>query len=117
MEFNEYQKLVVETAVYRDSPNFSQTASSPTGALSYCALGLAGEAGEFANKIKKIIRGDLSVEDGRVAGALELGDALWYLSESARNLGYSLDDIARMNIEKLSDRKARGTIAGNGDAR
>ncbi len=87
--------------------------------LSYTALGLAGEAGEFANKIKKLFRdneGSLD-EDNRVELALELGGALWYVAANAKELGYTLSEIAEMNRVQLASRKNSGTIHGSGDNR
>jgi len=83
----------------------------------YTALGLAGEAGEIANKMKKVIRGDKSITECREDLASELGDVLWYVAMLAKELGYSLDDIAQLNLAKLKDRQARNTIKGDGDNR
>jgi NTP pyrophosphatase (non-canonical NTP hydrolase) len=80
----------------------------------YNSLGLAGETGEFVEKMKKRIR------DGtfdREATAKELGDVLWYLSQLAKDLDYTLEDIAKMNLKKLADRRARNKIHGSGDER
>jgi len=87
----------------------------------YLALKLAGEAGEAAEKCGKLVRDknglmDISDEDGH-ALALELGDVLWYLSVLAGELGYTLDEVADLNIQKLRDRKARGVLQGSGDNR
>lgn len=82
-------------------------------------LGLTGEAGETADKIKKIIRdkgGDLSEED-RLGVAKELGDTLWYLSAIARYLDLPLSEVATINLEKLEDRYQRNKIHGSGDNR
>ena len=102
-----YQILAKTTAAYPEHM-----------AIPYLALGLAGEAGEVADKIKKVIRdkdGDIehSVEDI----ARELGDVLWYVACLASELGYSLEHIADLNLEKLASRKARGAIGGSGDHR
>ena len=83
-------------------------------ALTYCALGLTGEAGEYSEKVKKFLR------DGtfdKEAAALELGDVLWYVTRSANELGFSLEYIANKNIEKLMSRKERGVLGGSGDNR
>lgn len=80
----------------------------------YNSLGLAGETGEFIEKVKKRIRD--GVFDPKLA-ALELGDVLWYLSQLASDLGFTLEEVARMNLKKLADRKARGVIHGSGDER
>ena len=82
-------------------------------------LGLSGEAGEVADKVKKVIRdqeGKLSVNDKKAIGQ-ELGDILWYVATSARYLGISLEQIASENIEKLESRLSRGKISGSGDER
>ncbi|MCL2677366.1 MAG: nucleoside triphosphate pyrophosphohydrolase family protein [Streptococcaceae bacterium] len=82
-------------------------------------LGLSGEAGEVSDKVKKLIRD----KDGRLTStdkeniAKELGDVLWYVATTARYIGIDLENIAKNNIEKLEDRKARGVIKGNGDNR
>lgn len=88
-------------------------------ALTYCALGLAGESGEFADKIKKIMRDDdgaISLEK-HAALIKELGDVLWYLSRAATELGRTLSHVAEENITKLMDRHARGVMGGSGDNR
>jgi NTP pyrophosphatase (non-canonical NTP hydrolase) len=103
MTFNEYQEKASKTAIY--SEQFK---------LIYPALGLAGEAGEVAEKVKKLIRdGTLQVEDLKK----ELGDVIWYVSALASDLQINLDDVANTNIEKLQSRQARGVIGGNGDNR
>ncbi len=104
MDFNEYQKLSHLTAVYPgDSARY------------YLTLGLAGEAGEVANKVKKEIRDGKTVTKEEIKS--ELGDVLWYISELALSYGIELDEIALSNIKKLQDRKRRGAIKGSGDHR
>lgn len=85
--------------------------------LTYMALGVAGESGEIANKLKKVLRGDMTLHDARPALVAECADTLWYVSQLARVLGYTLEEIAAMNIEKLSSRAERGLIQGQGDTR
>jgi NTP pyrophosphatase (non-canonical NTP hydrolase) len=109
MEIERYQEYARDTAVYP-----MQTAKA---ALSYSALGLAGEAGEIANKFKKILRGDKSVDAAREELVAELGDVLWYVANMASDLGVSLDKVAIYNLNKLQSRKARGAIKGSGDNR
>jgi len=100
------------------------TAAYPASArLLYPVLKLAGEAGEVAEKLGKLMRDEgwtpgrgLS-EAQRDALALELGDVLWYLAAVAHDLGVPLSDIAQRNLGKLADRAARGVIGGSGDAR
>lgn len=81
--------------------------------LAYTTLGLAGEAGEIANKVKKVIR------DGRSTDGIadELGDVLWYLAAVANELGADLGDIADANLAKLASRAKRGKLGGSGDNR
>lgn len=110
-DFSTYSEAVAELAVYRGKGKW--------GDIVYPTLGLVGEAGEVAEKVKKILRdkqGVIDDEERRTVG-LELGDVLWYIVALANEFDYTLEDIARMNIEKLTSRKARGTIHGNGDDR
>jgi len=82
-------------------------------------LGLVGEAGETADKYKKIIRDKASVisETDRAELVKELGDVLWYVATLARYLGVSLDEVAALNVAKLADRQRRHLIQGEGDNR
>ena len=109
MNFTEYQNEAKATALYPDPGNIH--------GLSYCALGLTGEAGEFANKVKKIIRGDSTISGSSNDLINELGDVLWYVSECARNLNMSLELIATQNIAKLQSRQQRAVVKGSGDSR
>ena len=103
MTLSSYQKAASSTAIY------------PTQhAITYPALGLAGEAGEVANKVKKIIR-DGKLDKAALKG--EIGDCLWYIAAMCRDLNIDLGDVAKANLEKLQDRKARGTLKGSGDTR
>jgi NTP pyrophosphatase (non-canonical NTP hydrolase) len=106
MNINEYQKQASETAIYQDK-------------VIYPTLGLAGEAGEIANKVKKILRdssGEIQ-EEVRQNLISELGDILWYVAALATDLRAELSEVANKNIEKLNSRKNRGVIGGNGDNR
>lgn len=87
--------------------------------IKYMALGLAGEAGEVADKVKKVIRdnGGVFDEPHRRGIAMELGDVLWYVAVAAERIGYRLSQIAEMNNEKLRSRHERGVIGGSGDER
>ena len=109
MDLNEYQKKSRQTAIY---PEIGSNAVYPT-------LGLVGEAGEVADKIKKILRDKSGIfdEQSKEAIKFELGDVLWYLSQLSSELGYELDDVAKANLSKLNSRKNRGKIQGNGDNR
>lgn len=109
MEFNDYQKEARKTAIY---PNLGKNFVYPT-------LGLAGEAGEVAEKVKKIIRdgnGEVTAEKKEELSK-ELGDVLWYVANLAEELGLNLDDIAKRNLEKLKSRQERGKLKGDGDNR
>ncbi len=85
----------------------------------YPVMGLTEEAGEVAGKFKKILRD----KEGRIGPTdeleiqKELGDVLWYMAEMCTLYGWSLEEVAQLNIQKLSSRKARGTIQGSGDSR
>lgn len=108
MNFNEYQRAAIGFAKY-----------PPTRGLIYTVLGLNGEAGEVAEKVKKIIRdkdGEITPVDAH-AITRELGDVLWYVANLANELGYSLEQVAEDNLYKLTERLRSGTIGGSGDDR
>ena len=109
MNLNEYQKCSRNTAQY---PNVGANPVYPT-------LGLVGEAGEVADKVKKVLRDNDGVFDSQVKDAikLELGDVLWYVAQLSSELGFSLNDVAQSNIEKLKSRSDRNQISGSGDNR
>ena len=87
--------------------------------LTYPTLGLSGESGEVAEKVKKLIRDKGGVLDDTVRADLgkELGDVLWYVAQLCSELGLSMSEVAQGNIDKLSSRMARGKISGDGDNR
>ena len=103
-----YQQVAKTTAIYPREQ-----------AIIYPTLGLTGEAGEVANKVKKIIRDDGNkINEGLVQEiSAEIGDCLWYISILADDIGIKLSDIANANLEKLANRKKKGTIHGSGDTR
>ena len=108
MEFNEYQAKATTTAIY--------PGRGASLGLFYTSLGLTNEAGEVAGKVKKLIRdGEFAFDERAVAD--ELSDVLWYAAMVANEIGYSLEDIAQINVAKLSDRKDRGVLQGSGDTR
>lgn len=88
-------------------------------ALAYTALGLAGEAGELSNKVKKVLRGDKDLSNQKVKEELaeELGDVLWYVAEVATVLELRLNTVAHANILKLRKRAEAGMLKGDGDQR
>ena len=106
MNFNEYQKLARSTAVYPEEYK-----------VIYPALGLCGEAGEVAEKIKKTLRGDTHRSDQLHRIADELRDVLWYLAILADDLGVELEDVAKWNVDKLQRRMKSNKIKGDGDNR
>jgi NTP pyrophosphatase (non-canonical NTP hydrolase) len=111
VKLSEYQDRSAETAIY--------PGAGTIGGLSYTALGLAGESGEVANKVQKVIRDDGGLVSPEVAGqiASELGGTLWYLAQCAAEIGWSLDDVAALNLAQLRDRQRRGVLGGSGDER
>lgn len=110
MTFDDYQKKSRATA------QFPREGLSP---LYYLTLGLVGEAGEIANKVKKIIRDDggIASEEKRKMIQNEMGDVLWYMAQLATELDFSFDEVAVANLEKLLSRQRRGVIHGDGDVR
>jgi NTP pyrophosphatase (non-canonical NTP hydrolase) len=109
MECDEYQRAAMRTARDKDARD----------EFMHLVLGLVGEAGEIAEKVKKLVRdqdSDLARLD-RDDMAAELGDVLWYTAVLADFLGLSLDDVARRNVEKLADRQRRAVLGGSGDNR
>jgi NTP pyrophosphatase (non-canonical NTP hydrolase) len=113
LNFDEYQDKVLAMAVYQ---NIGSN-------LIYPALGLAGESGEYVDKVKKNWRnkGSMSAAnltpEERKEFIKELGDVLWYVAASARELGEDLSEVAVQNIAKLSDRMNRGVLKSEGDNR
>jgi NTP pyrophosphatase (non-canonical NTP hydrolase) len=107
MTLNEYQETAAKTAFYEKAD------------ISYCALGITGEAGEVADHVKKMLRDDKGqlTDDRKQSIKKELGDVLWYIARMAGKLGYTLDDVAITNIEKTKDRIKRNVQHGSGDNR
>jgi NTP pyrophosphatase (non-canonical NTP hydrolase) len=113
LTFNEYQKEAYRLATY----------SNVGHNVIYPALGLAGESGEAADKIKKIWRNrdimdaNLYTDEEKVALAKEIGDVMWYIAAIASEMGYTLEEVAEINIDKLQDRRTRGVLKSEGDNR
>jgi NTP pyrophosphatase (non-canonical NTP hydrolase) len=103
-----YQKVALTTAIYPREQ-----------AIIYPTLGLTGEAGEVANKVKKIIRDGSDSKDEKLVSEIkaEIGDCLWYIAVLANDFDIKLSDIASANIEKLALRQKNNTIHGSGDDR
>lgn len=110
MTLEEYQKQALKT-VLSTGDDFKD--------LLHWVLGLNGEAGEVAEKLKKIIRDKDGViaEDDKKELAKELGDVLWYIAVFAHDLGVPLNEIAQANLDKLASRQNRGVLGGSGDNR
>ena len=109
MDCDDYQRAALRTARDKDAPD----------EFMHLVLGLVGEAGEIAEKVKKLVRdhdSDLNRLD-RDDMAAELGDVLWYTAVLASFLGLSLDDVAQRNVDKLADRQRRSVLGGSGDRR
>lgn len=114
MEIKEYQKKAMKTCLH-ESNNFS-----------YMFLNLVGEVGELASKVAKSIRKKQSIvidnelfEDKNINNDLKLeaGDILWQLSGLCSTMNWSLEEIAKMNLDKLASRQKRNKIEGDGDNR
>ena len=109
MNMNDYQQAALRTAAPKDKQN----------EVFHLVLGLCGESGEIAEKVKKIVR-DYKSDFSQLDTAdltKELGDVLWYIAVLADFFDLPLDDVAAKNIAKLADRQKRGLIGGNGDNR
>lgn len=108
MNNDSYRQLAKTTAVYPEARTGS------LAELMYLALGLAGEAGEVANKVKKLYRDGDRDREKLVS---ELGDVLWYLTRLCDEIGMTIDGISDQNAIKLLGRQRRGTICGYGEDR
>jgi NTP pyrophosphatase (non-canonical NTP hydrolase) len=132
MEFNKYQEFTKSLAAYNEAAFVA--VADETGSNSDCidmpylypAMAVAEEAGEVAGKIAKFVRKSRQFQPADVESAVtalkadigkELGDVLYQVSETARQFGYTLQDIVDMNIAKLTDRQERGVLVGEGDNR
>lgn len=111
IDFNLYQEWTKTFAKYNPKT------------LTYATLKLNGEAGEVAEKVGKLMRDKnaeliIDIPDvDKLEIAKELGDVLWYVARLSGDLGYRLEEIARINMNKLESRKSRGTLSGSGDNR
>jgi NTP pyrophosphatase (non-canonical NTP hydrolase) len=108
LSFNEYQQVAKTTAIY-----------NPDYKVIYPALGLAGESGEVAEKVKKFLRDDNGVmtDERRQVIMAEVSDVLWYIAAICSDLDLKMGDVAQFNLNKLARRKEQGTLSGNGDNR
>lgn len=108
LEMNEYQRRASMTAIYKDK-------------IVYPTLGLVGEAGEVAEKVKKLMRDGDGVEniseEKRQELLLEISDVMWYIAALCTDLKAPMHQVAQMNLDKLESRQKRGVINGSGDNR
>jgi NTP pyrophosphatase (non-canonical NTP hydrolase) len=108
MTLNEYEQFALSTAIYGEGQK-----------ITYPTLGLAGESGEVADKVKKVLRDydGVFTDELKLNIAKEIGDVLWYITALSRDLGFSLEEVAKMNVDKLESRRQRNVISGSGDDR
>jgi len=108
MNANDYQEWTRTVAIYPADQG-----------VNYTILGLVGEAGEVADKYKKVIRDDAGALDDakRVELIAEVGDVAWYLARLLDELDVPMEQIFDLNYEKLMSRKNRGKLQGSGDNR
>ena len=125
LDFDTYNKRSSETADYSSLKGSLWLEKIIDGEKAqgicgmYPFLGLTGESGEVADKVKKAMRDDnwVITEERRVDLLKELGDVLWYIAACARELDSNIEEVAKMNIEKLKSRSDRGVLGGSGDNR
>ncbi|MDN5819786.1 MAG: nucleoside triphosphate pyrophosphohydrolase family protein [bacterium] len=113
MNIQDYSKQAMSTDV------FERTDSISDPGMLEKVFGLVGEAGEVAEKFKKLLRdkGGEATDEDKKEIAKELGDILWYVNSVANYLDYDLEQIATMNLEKVLSRQQRGMTTGSGDNR
>jgi len=110
MHLTDYQAKAIQTYKVQDH-------HTPVERLARLTLGLCGESGELAEKVKKIMRGDKELGACHADLEKEIGDVLWYCAVLSYELITNLDRVAAINLDKLSDRDSRGVIKGSGDDR
>ena len=108
MTFNEYKNEAIKTAIYHQHYK-----------IIYPALGMCGECGEVAEKIKKVIRDNQGIFDADKTKEIEkeLGDVLWYIANICNDLNIDFDNVAQNNVNKINARVQNNTLHGNGDNR
>ena len=107
MEAKEYENFMSTSKVYEDLP------------IIYPALGLNGEAGEVADKVKKVLRDNNGIFEEKIKQDIlkELADTLWYIWATADDMGYTLSDVFEAGIKKVKERQETNTVHGSGDDR
>lgn len=111
MDMNQYQAEAIKTAIYPENRTGTLLA------IWYCSLGLTGESGELANKVKKLARDPDDTIEIRKAILKEIGDAQWYLAMLCCEMGTTLGAIAKANLDTLRQRELTNTLHGSGDNR
>lgn len=108
MKVNEYQDKAMTTAIYGERFN-----------IIYPTLGMCGESGEVSDKVKKVLRdfNGVFTDEKKLELAKEIGDVAWYIAALCRDLGYTMEEVLQMNLDKLASRKDRNVIQGEGDNR
>jgi NTP pyrophosphatase (non-canonical NTP hydrolase) len=108
MELNKYQEEALVTKTYGKGIE-----------IIYPTIKMNGEAGEVAEKVGKVLRDKEGIftDEIKLEIAKEIGDVMWYCAALAHDLGYTLEEVAQMNIDKLKSRQDRGKISGSGDNR
>mgnify|MGYP001601051440 CR=1 FL=1 len=112
MTLNEYQEESAKTANFHgcmahlDGYGIKTYVDSKLEAITYCSLGLTGEAGEVADNVKKLFRDDHAklTPDRTDKLRAEIGDVLWYVANLSKALGFSLEEVATYNLLKLKNR-------------
>jgi len=104
MKLNEYQQAALRTWIGKEK-------------LVRSFLGVCGEAGELSENLNKFLREDYDEAELKRRAFKELGDVLYYLSVTAHELGFSLEEIAAANVDKLAKRMEKGLIRGDGSDR
>lgn len=124
VKLREYAEMVHGAAIYRDGVDALLDSASREDIakmlrIFYAATGLAGEAGEVANKVKKILRDNAGVVDDEVRHKVlgELGGVAWYLNAAAEEFDLRIEDVLNYNYDQITDRQARDVIRGDGDDR
>lgn len=130
LTFNQYEEQAIVTKIYDTNiRKFITSLDIPLVenqerlrkilCFIYPVLGMLGEAGEVAEKLKKILRdGSFEInEEEKILLLKEIGDVQWYVADSAQELGSSASEVAQINIDKLRSRRERNVLQGSGDTR
>lgn len=115
MKFNEYSEIARQSDFYPKIDRPHPDGVGPERLPVYPALAMCGEAGEFSEKIKEAWRDGTALD--RAAALKELGDVLWYIDAAAKDMGFSLEEVAQGNLDKIQSRRSRGALTGSGDDR